>query len=119
MDSKQKQATLLDQNNNLLNNIYILRHAVKPGDKKHNNEARTKVSINLDVFGVRDATETAILFSTANTVFRKGSSKLLIAETVNPLLGNISQVKVDLGNLARKQSKSTRTPLDSTAAMAY
>ncbi|KAI9783930.1 MAG: hypothetical protein M1839_002875 [Geoglossum umbratile] len=102
VDSRQKQAIPPDQNTNPLNNMHALRHAIKPETGKGNSEVGTKVSINLDVSGLRDATETAIPFSAAKAVFRKGSTKLLIAETVGPLSGNISQVKVDVENLARK-----------------
>jgi len=45
---------------------------------------------------------TTIRFSAAKAIVRKGSTKLLIAENVHSLSGTISQVKVDVENLARK-----------------
>ena len=99
---RQKEATAPDQSFSPLDNMLALRHAIESENTKRDNEARTNVSINLDVSGLCDAVETAISFSTARAVLRKGSTRLLIAERVDCLSGNISQVKVDVENLAKK-----------------
>jgi hypothetical protein len=98
----QKKETPSQQELNPLNNMLALRYAIKPENRKQNDEAVTKVSINLDVSGLHDATETAIPYSAARAILRKGSTKLLIAETVDSLSGSISQVKIDVENMARK-----------------
>jgi hypothetical protein len=102
LGSRQKQATPSDQSISPLNNMLALRQAIKPENSKRDNDARTNVSINLDVSGLCDATVTTVPFSTARAILRKGSTKLLIAETVDSLCGNTSQVKADVENLAKK-----------------
>jgi hypothetical protein len=99
-----QQSTPSEHNTNPLNNVLALRQAIqaiKPEDKKHNNEPGPEVNITRPVAGLHGATETAIPFSSARAVLRRGSTKLLIAETVDPLSQNISQVKVDVANLGR------------------
>lgn len=82
--------------------MLVVRHAIKPQPREHNDEAETKVSIGLPGSGIQGTTVTAIPFSAARAILRKGATKLLIAETVNPLSGNISQVKVNVENFARE-----------------
>ncbi|KAG9239395.1 hypothetical protein BJ875DRAFT_189723 [Amylocarpus encephaloides] len=99
-DSRQEQATTLGENKSLLDNIHALRNAIRPRTT-NNNAIGDRVSINLDISGLHDATERAIPFSPAKAILRKGSTKLLISETVKPLSGNFAHVKLDVEHLGR------------------
>lgn len=85
-----------------LSNMVALRQTIQHGNTECSDSTRINFSINLDVAGLTDATETVIPFSTARGVLRKGSAKLLIKETVDCLSGNMSQIKVDVESLAKK-----------------
>jgi hypothetical protein len=60
-------------------------------------------SINLDASGLADASITPIPYSSARIVIRKGSTKMLVAETVETLESSeMAQVKRLVENLARR-----------------
>ncbi|KAM0326283.1 hypothetical protein ACHAQA_006881 [Verticillium albo-atrum] len=97
-----KQTTLENPGASPLDSMLALRQAINPDPTTHHSEPRPKASLNLDAAGLRGATETLIPFSSARAIVRAGSSSLLIAESVKPPPGTISQVKADVENLARR-----------------
>ena len=101
-ESRTEQATALGPKETTLDKMIALRHAINPDNRTLKGESGTQLSVNLPASGLHGATETSIPFSAARAIMRNGSTKLLIGETVDPLSGNISQVKVDVENLARR-----------------
>jgi hypothetical protein len=85
-----------------LHNFTALRHVVKQASQTTNASANINSSINLDESGLVDAIITAIPYSSARIVVRKGSSKMLIAESVESYDCELSQVKRLVENLARR-----------------
>ncbi|KAI9149995.1 putative serine/threonine-protein kinase [Paramyrothecium foliicola] len=85
-----------------LENMMGLRRAIKASN--FNGEvADTKApSVNLNASGLQDAAVLPIPYSSARIVIRKGSAKILIAETIESLDYDISQVRQMAENLARK-----------------
>ncbi|KAG9255483.1 uncharacterized protein F5Z01DRAFT_685943 [Emericellopsis atlantica] len=86
-----------------LHSMLALRHAIRPRSDNVEPTDRINLSINLDSSGLKDARITPIPFSSARVVFRRGSDKLLISETVHSLGDDdISHVKQSAEDLARK-----------------
>ncbi|KAI6778103.1 uncharacterized protein J7T54_001523 [Emericellopsis cladophorae] len=85
-----------------LHSMLALRHAIRPQSGTVEPTDRINLSINLDSSGLKDARITPVPFSSARVVFRRGSDKLLISETVHSLGEDISHVKQSAENLARK-----------------
>jgi len=97
-----KEQTDLGNDTSTLNNVLALRATIKSEDCTGSHDAGTKVSINRDSGGLKDATETSIPFSAARVILRKGFTKLLIGEAVDPLSLDISLVKGNVESLARR-----------------
>lgn len=63
-------------------------------------QRKSHISLNHD--GLKDAQASEIAFTAARSVKRAGSTDLLIVERVSCPSGMASQVKIDVGNLAKK-----------------
>lgn len=85
-----------------LNNMVALRHAIQSPDTKASDGSQVNLSVNLDISGLADATDTPIPFSTARTVIRRGSAKILIAQSIDCQSGNIAHIKADAESLAKR-----------------
>ncbi|KAM0277816.1 hypothetical protein ACHAQH_005520 [Verticillium albo-atrum] len=101
MNPKPTRPTSLSSSSSPLDSMYALRQAINPPISSLGG-SRPKTSLNLDAAGLRGAAETPIPFSSARAITRVGSTSLLIAESINPPPGTISQVKADVENLARR-----------------
>ncbi|CRJ87866.1 hypothetical protein BN1723_001476 [Verticillium longisporum] len=101
-DTKTTESTSVCSSPSPLDSMLALRQAISSPKTSFSGESQPKTSLNLDAAGLRGATETPIPFSSARSIVRAGSNSLLIAESVNAPPGTISQVKVDVENLARR-----------------
>ncbi|KAK5637116.1 hypothetical protein RRF57_012829 [Xylaria bambusicola] len=80
-----------------LNKMLAIRSTLNPGLAP-----RRETHVNLSHDGLKGAQESAILLSAARAVVRAGSTNLLIVERVSCPSGMASQMKIDVGNLAKK-----------------
>ncbi|KAN0122845.1 hypothetical protein V8E51_001171 [Hyaloscypha variabilis] len=99
---RKEQQTTTNDVKDTLRSVLALRQAFNPNIRTAENDPDVKASVNRNKAGLEGAIQTLIPFSAARTILRKESSKLLLAETVDHLSRDISQVREDVEDLARK-----------------
>ncbi|KAI0505473.1 hypothetical protein F5B22DRAFT_627872 [Xylaria bambusicola] len=97
VESADSDLAQSDLDSNPLNKMLAIRSTLNPGLKP-----QSKTHVNLSHDGLKGAQESAISFSAARTVVRAGSTNLLVVERVSCPSGMTSQMKIDVGNLAKK-----------------
>ncbi|KAF3934318.1 hypothetical protein ABW19_dt0208206 [Dactylella cylindrospora] len=101
-ESKGNSAGQLNQGPDPLSNMLALRSNLMLRPSSSGIEPQPAASVNLPLQGFEGAMDTAIPFSTARTIFRQGTSNLLIGEAVPCPPGTLPSVKLDIENLARR-----------------
>ncbi|GAW16626.1 hypothetical protein ANO14919_060590 [Xylariales sp. No.14919] len=97
LESTRGDLSQSSQTSNPLSKMLAIRSTLSPEVA-----TQSKLHVTLSPDGLKAAQEFPISFTTAKTVMRAGSSNLLIVERVSCASRTTSQVKADVGSLAKK-----------------